>query len=68
MIYQKLVDYCAANGLTIAALERNSGIANGTISAWNPENDKPSNPSLVSLQRLSRFTGIPIAELIGESS
>lgn len=68
MIYQKLVDYCAANGLTIAALERKSGIANGTISAWNPENEKPSNPSLVSLQRLSSFTGIPIAELIGEAS
>lgn len=35
MLYDKIKSLCAEKGLTIAKLEREAGIANGTVDGWN---------------------------------
>lgn len=60
MIYQKILKYCEENNITVAELERKSGIGNGTIGKWN--NGKI--PSLKTLGKIEKATGIAVAELI----
>ena len=63
MIYQKVVDYCKKENLSIRAFEQLCGLSNGVVGKW--ENDE-MYPSLSSLQRISEATNIPISEWIGE--
>lgn len=58
MVYQNVVNYCNNNNITISAFEKMCGIGNGVIGAWKGEN----NPSISSLEKISKKTGIPIEE------
>ena len=64
MIYSKVIQYCADNNLSISAFEKLCVIGNGTISRWNPELEKPSKPDLYTLEKISKVTGISLAELV----
>lgn len=63
MIYNKIINYCNKNNLSISAFEKKCEIGNGTIGRWKSE----SNPSLDTLQKIATVTGIPIEEWIKES-
>lgn len=60
MIYEKILKYCKENNLSIASFEKKCGIGNGTISAWKDG----SKPSLNTLEKIEKTTGISVAELI----
>ena len=64
MIYSKVIQYCSDNNLSLSAFEKLCEIGNGTISRWNPDLDEPSKPSLDTLEKISKHTGISLADLI----
>lgn len=59
MIFQKVKAYCEENNLSISSFEKKCNIGNGTVSRW--ENDD-SKPSLATLEKIEKGTGIPISE------
>lgn len=56
MIYKRIVDYCQRNGMSIAAFERMCNIGNGAVSKWQHR-----DPSLTSLSKISKVTGLPLS-------
>lgn len=56
-ILEKIKKYCAEKEISIASFERMCGIGNGTIDDW----DK-SDPSLSSLLKIEKATGISVSE------
>lgn len=60
MVYQKILKYCKENNLSISAFEKKCGIGNGTISAWKDG----SVPSLRTLEKIEKTTGITVSELV----
>ena len=63
MIYNKIMDYCNKNSLSVSAFEKKCGLANGTVGKWRDG----GNPSLETLQKIVSATGIPIEEWTKES-
>lgn len=57
MVYEKVVEYCKNQKISIASLEESCGIANGTIGKWK---DNVSEPSLKTLKRLEEYTKLPV--------
>lgn len=66
MNYEKILEYCREKKISISAFEKLCGLTNGTVGKWNPERSakRTSNPSLDSLMKMSKATGIPMTELI----
>jgi transcriptional regulator with XRE-family HTH domain len=60
MIYRKIIKYCEENNISIAALEKKCNIGNGTIGKW----EKGGKPSLDTLEKISKVTGITVSELV----
>ena len=63
MIYNKIMDYCNQNSLSVSAFEKKCGLANGTVGKWKDG----GNPSLETLQKIVSATGISIEEWMKES-
>ena len=63
MIYNKIMDYCNKNSLSVSAFEKKCGLANGTVGKWKDG----GNPSLETLQKIVSATGISIEEWMKES-
>lgn len=61
MFYEKVVDYCKKNNLSISAFENKCDIGNGTIGRWKNDDSKPS---LSTLEKIENFTGIPVKDWI----
>lgn len=61
MIYDKVIEYCEKNKLSIAAFEKKCGIGNGTIGRW--ENNS-SLPTMSTLQKMEIATKIPIRKWV----
>ena len=59
MFYKNVVAYCKENGLSISGFEKLCGIGNGVIDDWKNGN---RNPSVATLQKMEKATGIPIAD------
>lgn len=59
MVYRNVLEYCRKNNLTIRGFEKMCGIGNGVVAEWGKE-DNPSNPSLPTLEKIFKATGIPI--------
>lgn len=60
IIYKKIIRYCEENHISIAALEKKCNIGNGTIGKWK----KGGKPSLDTLEKISKVTGITVSELV----
>lgn len=60
MIYQRIIQYCEEHDTTVAELEKKCSIGNGTIGKWK----SGKVPSLKTLEKIEKATGITVAELI----
>lgn len=59
MLYEKILDYCEKEGLSISAFEKKCDIGNGTVGRWK---DDVSKPSLTTLEKIAKETKISVAE------
>ena len=62
MIYNKVVEYCHNAGITIASFEKLCGIGNGAVGRWKGGR---VSPSIATLSKMEKATGIPIQVWIG---
>lgn len=61
MIYENVVSLCKKNGISIARLEIETGIGNGTIGRW-----KSSSPSVERLKKVADFFHVTVDSLISD--
>ena len=61
MIYRKIADLCKQRGISIAKLEREVGIGNGTIGRW-----EVSSPTVEKLKKVADFFGVSVDSLLAD--
>ena len=61
MLYEKVATLCRNNNLTIAKLERECKIGNGTVRGW-----KNSSPSIENHKKVAHYFNITVDELISD--
>ena len=62
MILSNIVFLCQKAGISIAKLEKETGIGNGTIGRW----DK-SSPTVDKVKRVAEYFGMSVDELISNT-
>lgn len=61
MIYTKIKQICESKGVSVASVEREAGLTNGSISKW--DNSKPIAESLHSV---AKVLGTTVEDLLEE--
>lgn len=61
MIYKNIAALCKEKGISIAKLERETGIGNGTISRWGI-----SSPSVENVRKVAEYFGTTVDALISD--
>lgn len=64
MIYEKVVDYCKKERITVCEFEKRCQIGNGTVGKWR---EGATVPSFRTLFKMEEKTGVSVSEWIGES-
>ena len=62
-MYEKIIELCTENNITVTALEAKLGFGRATISKW-----KESSPSVQNLKRVADYFGVSVDYLIEEGS
>lgn len=60
MIYQKIIEYCNENNISVSAFEKKCGLTNGTVGGWK----NGGNPSVPTLKKIENATKIPIEKWV----
>lgn len=63
MIYENVALLCKKAGISIARLEIETGIGNGTIGRW-----KKSSPNVDNVKKVADFFGVTVDSLIATPS
>ncbi len=63
MIYENVVSLCKRARISIARLEIETGIGNGTIGRW-----KKSSPNVENVKKIADFFGVTVDSLISSPS
>lgn len=61
MVYEKVMEYCKENNLSVLAFEKKCGLANATVAGWKKNG---YDPALATLQKIASATGIPIEKWV----
>lgn len=61
MVYDNVKRLCKKRNTTIFALEKECGIANGTIGKWKLRN---SNPTVATVQKIADYFGVSVGYLL----
>jgi transcriptional regulator with XRE-family HTH domain len=61
MLLANITNLCKKNNVSIARLERETGIGNGTISRWGT-----SSPTLANVKAVADFFGVTVDDLMAE--
>lgn len=59
MLLKNVIKLCEEKSVSIARLEREVGIGNGTISRWGT-----SSPTVENVQKVAKFFGVTVDELL----
>ena len=59
MIYENIAALCKKTGISIARLEIETGIGNGTIGRW-----KKSSPNVDNVKKVADFFGVTVDSLL----
>lgn len=62
MIYERILEYCKENHISVTDFEKVCGIANGLVGKWK---SGKTQPSLRILSKIQNATGISIGYWIG---
>ena len=60
-MYHQILILCGKTGISIARLERETGLGNGTIRRW-----KTASPSVENAQRVASYFGVSMDWLISQ--
>lgn len=63
MLLKNIIQLCKKKNVSIAKLERETGISNGTISRWGT-----SSPTVENVRKVAAYLGTTVDALISESS
>ena len=63
MIYTNIISLCNAKKISVAKLERETGLANGTVGRW-----KKSSPTIDNVVKVADFFGVTVDSLISKTS
>lgn len=63
MIFKRIAQLCKEKGVSVAKLERETGISNGTISRWGI-----SSPTVENLEKVADYFGVSVDSLLGRES
>ena len=61
MLFEKISALCEEKGISIAKLEKDSGLGNATVRGW-----KKSIPSVESIKKVCRVLGCTVDDLLKE--
>lgn len=61
MAYEKVVEYCNKNNISVHEFEKRCGLGNGTVSKWRDVGGFPSVPTLM---KIEEATGVPMLDWI----
>lgn len=59
MVYDNIVTICKERGISIARLERESGLGNATVRGW-----KDGSPTVDCLAKVANYLGVSIDALV----
>ena len=59
MVFENILRECEERGITIAKLEKESGLKNGTIRKW-----KNGNPTIASLEKVADYLKVSVSWLL----
>ena len=59
MLLENIIKLCKGKGISIAKLERETGISNGTIARWGT-----SSPKVENLKAVADFLGVSMDSLL----
>ena len=62
MILENITRLCKENGVSIARLERETGMGNGTIARWGS-----SSPTIGNVKAVADYFGVTIDQLMEEN-
>lgn len=63
MIFTNILDLCRERGISIAKLERETGLGNATIRGW-----ATSSPTVEKLKAVADYFGVTVDSLLSEQS
>lgn len=61
MLLKNIIRLCKEKNVSVAKLERETGISNGTISRWGT-----SSPTVENVRKVAEFFGVTVDALISE--
>ena len=61
MLYDTILILCGKSGISIARLEREAGLGNGTIRRW-----RKSSPSIETVSKVALYFGVGLDELLSQ--
>lgn len=59
LIYDRIKEICKRNGVSIASIEKEAGLSNGSIGKWNE-----SSPTVENLQAVAKTLGCTVDDLL----
>lgn len=62
-MYERVIEYCRQQGITVCEFERRCGLSNGSVGKWR----NGRGPSVKSLTKVVSSTGIEITYWIGDT-
>lgn len=60
-MYEKIVDLCKQQNISVSALEKKCGLGNATIQKW-----KDSRPNIDTLSKVAKYFGLPIEYFLAD--
>lgn len=62
-MYNRILILCGKTGISIARLEREAGLGNGTIRRW-----KTANASIENVRRVAEYFGVSVDSLLSQEN
>ena len=59
LIYDKIKEICKSKGVSVASVEKEAGLSNGTISKWNS-----SSPTVEKLNAVAKILKVKVDKLL----
>ena len=63
--YNVVVSLCESNNISLARLEKDLAIGNGTVGKWK---GKDAKPTVKTLEKIAAYFDVPVSQIVKEGS